>query len=153
MPHHIFSQKWYVNDSYYDLLGNGVVQVKESGLAYDLYGTGDPATTDTTDAFGGTFEISEEGLPIHPRYKIPIRKQGDYTTDDLDKIPDEIRVELIDGVIYDLASPTSIHQMIAGTVHTIMSNYAAEHGHHCMPYIAPLDAERIEKSRGWPLRR
>ena len=87
------------------------------------------------------YEISEEGLPIHPRYKIPVRRQGEYTTDDLDKIPDEIRVELIDGVIYDLASPTSIHQIIAGTVHTIMSNYAAEHGHHCMPYIAPLDVE------------
>lgn len=126
---------------YTDILGNEVVQVRESGLAYDLYGTGALETTDMTDAFGGKFEISEEGLPIHPRYKIPIRKQGDYTTDDLDKIPDEIRVELIDGVIYDLASPTSIHQVIAATVHTIMSNYAIEHGLHCMPYIAPLDVE------------
>ena len=126
---------------YTDIQGHEVVQVRESGPAYDLYGTGALETTDMTDAFGGKYEISEEGLPIHPRYNLPVRRQGDYTTDDLDKIPDEIRVELIDGVIYDLASPTSIHQIIAGTVHTIMSNYAAEHGHHCMPYIAPLDVE------------
>jgi transcriptional regulator with XRE-family HTH domain len=79
-------------DVYTDISGYGVTVVKESGPAYDLFGTGDPKTTDTTDAFGGVYEISEEGLPVHPRYKIPVRKQGDYTTDDLDKIPDEIRV-------------------------------------------------------------
>ena len=126
---------------YTDIEGREVVQVRESGLAYDLYGTGAPETTDMTDAFGGKYEISEEGLPIHPRYKIPVKRQGYYTTDDLDKIPDEIRVELIDGVIYDLASPTSVHQTIVFTVATIMSNFAAAHGHHCMPYIAPLDVE------------
>ena len=127
---------------YYDYVGeHGSTQVKESGLAYDLYGTGDPVTTDTTYPFGEVTEYSEEGLPIHPRYRIPIRKQGDYTTDDLDKIPDDIRVELIDGVIYDLASPTSIHQTILGAVFVIMSNYSIENGRHCMPYIAPLDVK------------
>ena len=128
-------------DVYTDIEGYGVTVVKESGPAYDLFGTGDPKTTDTTDAFGGVYEISEEGLPVHPRYKIPVRKQGDYTTDDLDKIPNEIRVELIDGVIYDMASPTSIHQLIVMSIALIMDTYAAAHGHHCMPYVAPLDVE------------
>ena len=129
---------------YYDevyLEGEGIMHLRESGPAYDLYGTGDPDTTDTTYPFGKVTEYSEEGLPIHPKYRIPIRKQGDYTTDDLDKIPDEIRVELIDGVIYDLASPTSIHQTIVGRVFIMMGNYAIEHGNHCMPYIAPLDVQ------------
>ena len=121
--------------------GEGIMHVKESDLAFDLYGTGDPGTTDTTYPFGKVTEYSKEGLPIHPKYRIPIRKQGDYTTDDLDLIPDEIRVELIDGVIYDLASPTSTHQTIVGSVFAMMSNYAREHGHHCMPYIAPLDVQ------------
>ena len=124
----------------------GNMELKESGLAYDLYGTGDPETTDTTYPFDDSFEMSSEGLPIHPRYKIPIRRQGDYTTDDLALIPDDIRVELIDGVIYDLASPTSIHQDIIGTVYTIMKIYAMEHGHGCMPYIAPLDV-KFDKSK------
>ena len=127
---------------YYEEPGEyGSMQLRESGLAYDLYGTGDPQTTDTTYPFGEVTAYSDDGLPIHPRYKIPIRRQGDYTTDDLDMIPDDIRVELIDGVIYDLASPTSVHQTIAGRVFVIMSNYAIEHGHHCMPYIAPLDVK------------
>ena len=140
-------------DRYYEWTGEyGSSQVKESGLAYDLYGTGDPATTDTTYALGEITEYSEEGLPIHPRYKIPIRKQGDYTTDDLDKIPDDVRVELIDGVIYDLASPTSMHQTIIGTVFTIMNMYSISHGRGCMPYISPLDTkfDRGKKTKVQP---
>ena len=120
---------------------SGVMQVKESSLAFDLYGTGNPDTTDMTYPFGEVTEYSEDGLPVHPKYKIPIRKQGDYTTDDLDKIPDEIRVELIDGVIYDLASPTSVHQDIVGTVYMMMKMYALHQSHDCMPYIAPLDVQ------------
>lgn len=134
-------------DRYYEYPGEyGSTQLKESGPAYDLYGTGVPETTDTTYPFEDGFGMDEEGLPVHPRYKIPVRRQGDYTTDDLDKIPDDIRVELIDGVIYDLASPTSVHQTIIGTVFTIMSVYARAHGHGCMPYIAPLDV-RLDKSK------
>lgn len=43
-----------------------------------------------------------------------IKKQGEYTLEDYYKIPDDIRVELIDGVIYDMSSPTSVHQIIGG---------------------------------------
>ena len=38
-----------------------------------------------------------------------VKKQGEYTLEDYYKIPDERRVELIDGVIYDMSSPTSAH--------------------------------------------
>ena len=39
-------------DQYKDADRHEVIQVKDSGIAYDLCGTGDPDTTDTTDAFG-----------------------------------------------------------------------------------------------------
>ena len=38
--------------------------------------------------------------------------QGTYTLDDYYALPDDRRVELIDGVIYDMASPLYIHQAI-----------------------------------------
>ena len=38
-----------------------------------------------------------------------IKKQGEFTLEDYYELPDERRVELIDGVFYDMASPTSIH--------------------------------------------
>ena len=41
------------------------------------------------------------------------KKQGDYTIEDYYNLPNEHRVELIDGVIYDMSSPSSIHQIIS----------------------------------------
>ena len=37
---------------------------------------------------------------------------GELTLDDYYALPDDRRVELIDGVFYDMASPSSVHQMI-----------------------------------------
>jgi transcriptional regulator with XRE-family HTH domain len=42
------------------------------------------------------------------------KKQGEYTLDDYYALPDERRVELIDGVIYDMAAPAIVHQKILG---------------------------------------
>ena len=42
------------------------------------------------------------------------KKQGEFTLDDYYALPDERRVELIDGVIYDMVAPTNIHQLIGG---------------------------------------
>lgn len=44
------------------------------------------------------------------------KKQGEYTLEDYFAIPDEIRVELIDGVIYDMPTPTLLHQMVLGEI-------------------------------------
>ena len=41
------------------------------------------------------------------------KRQGVYTVEDYYLIPKERRVELIDGVIYDMASPTAIHQILS----------------------------------------
>ena len=45
------------------------------------------------------------------------KKQGEYTLEDYLAIPDERRVELIDGVIYDMSSPLGHHQIIAGQIY------------------------------------
>ena len=50
------------------------------------------------------------GAPGDPR-------QGTYTLDDYYALPDERRVELIDGVIYDMSCPLRVHQAILGQLH------------------------------------
>ena len=40
------------------------------------------------------------------------KRQGMYDLNDYYAIPDDTRVELIDGVIYDMTAPTSVHQII-----------------------------------------
>ena len=52
--------------------------------------------------------------------------QGQYTLDDYYALPEDRRVELIDGCIYDMAAPSTIHQLIAGEVHRQISNFILE---------------------------
>lgn len=67
--------------------------------------------------------------------------QGYYTVDDYFALPDEQRVELIDGYFYDMASPTGIHQLAAGEIHRQIANFIMERGGSCIPFIAPLDVQ------------
>ena len=60
---------------------------------------------------GGASRVCEEALSYMTK------KQGEYTVEDYFKIPDERRVELIDGVIYDMTAPFSVHQMIQGEIY------------------------------------
>ncbi len=77
--------------------------------------------------------LLREGAPV-PAY--PLR--GQYTIDDYYAMPDERRVELIDGVFYDMAAPTKIHQLVLIEVALQMYPCVAEHP-GCQLYIAPLD--------------
>ena len=69
------------------------------------------------------------------------RKNGEYTIDDYRALPDEQRVELIDGYFYDMASPTFGHQSIGGEIHRQIANYIMELGGNCRPFIAPVDVQ------------
>ena len=39
-----------------------------------------------------------------------VKKQGEYTLEDYYALSDEQRYELIDGILYDMAAPTVVHQ-------------------------------------------
>ena len=67
--------------------------------------------------------------------------QGEYTLEDYLALPDERRVELIDGVFYDMSAPTVSHQLIAGEIHRVIANYIHDHKGPCVPAIAPCDVQ------------
>lgn len=69
------------------------------------------------------------------------KKQGEYTLEDYYNIPDDIRVELIDGVIYDMTAPTSPHQLIAGFIHAKLLGHVMYSKGMCLPMISPLDVQ------------
>lgn len=81
---------------------------------------------------GGTAPPSDSaaGSPIGP-----------YTLEDYLKLPDEQRVELIDGFFYDMAAPTTIHQSIAGFLHKKFLDHVMEHKGPCFPFISPVDVQ------------
>lgn len=67
--------------------------------------------------------------------------QGQYTLEDYYALPEDRRVELIDGCIYDMAAPSTIHQLIAGEVYRQVSNFILEHDEPCVPFISPVDVQ------------
>lgn len=67
------------------------------------------------------------------------RKQGEYTLDDYYALPDERRVELIDGVIYDMGAPTFVHQHVSGVLYSAILKYIERKGGSCLPMYSPVD--------------
>ncbi len=73
-------------------------------------------------------------------YGSPLEKNpGAYTIADYFTIPDEIRVELIDGAIYDMAAPDFEHQKIVGEIYRQIANYILENNVQCEAGISPID--------------
>ena len=68
-------------------------------------------------------------------------RQGHYTLDDYYALPDEQRVELIDGVFYDMTAPTPVHQLIGGEIFRQIANYINENKGPCVPFCAPTDVQ------------
>ena len=69
------------------------------------------------------------------------RKQGEYTIDDYYGLPEDRRVELIDGVIYDMASPSAVHQLISSEICSQLRSFIRSKGGSCIPFVAPFDVQ------------
>lgn len=68
-------------------------------------------------------------------------KIGPYTLEDYYALPDDKRVELIDGYFYDMASPSTIHQIVAAEIWMQIKLYIKEKQGKCIPFIAPIDVQ------------
>ena len=72
-------------------------------------------------------------------FGIPGKEQGEFTLEDYYALLKERRVELIDGVLYDMSSPKSIHQAISVYLSNIFFNFIHKNKGLCMVFSAPLD--------------
>ena len=69
------------------------------------------------------------------------KRQGEFNIEDYYALPDTRRAELIDGVIYDMAAPSSIHQAILTKISNLLFNYIQQKQGKCMLFPAPLDVQ------------
>lgn len=94
--------------------------------------------------------LVQEGAPVYNvrsespdgydrNLRISGKRQGQFTIEDRNAIPEDRPSELIDGVIYNMASPTHRHQTAAGEIYRQLWNYVDSNGGNCMPFIAPAD--------------
>ncbi len=61
-----------------------------------------------------------------------------HTIEEIFALPDGERAELIDGVIYNLATPRTIHQRISMDLSYMIYNHIKEKGLDCEVYAAPF---------------
>lgn len=83
--------------------------------------------------------------PVHYPYtcaspgKYP--RQGSYTLEDYLALPEDQRVELIDGVFYDMGAPTIPHQIIGAEIHGLLRDFLKKKKGPCMPLMSPVDVQ------------
>ena len=56
-------------------------------------------------------------------------------------LPEDKRVEVFDGVIYDMASPLQAHQTISMELSTLINTYIKEKKSSCRVFTAPFDVK------------
>lgn len=61
-----------------------------------------------------------------------------YTIEDIYALPEGQRAELIDGRIYNMAPPNTIHQKISWKLHQTIGNYISSRHGNCDVYAAPF---------------
>lgn len=69
------------------------------------------------------------------------KRQGEYTIEDYLAWPEEQRIELIDGVIYDMAAPVDVHQIVAFQLGRRFDDFIQKNKGRCVVVIAPIDVQ------------
>lgn len=70
-----------------------------------------------------------------------LKKRGSYTVTDYYALPEEKRVELIDGIFYDMAAPTSLHQRMVGEIFFQITSFIRQNKKGCEPLLSPFDIQ------------
>lgn len=63
------------------------------------------------------------------------------TLEQYESLPEERRAEAFDGVLYDMASPSRVHQSLLLELSTLLNSYVKKHGGNCKVFPAPFDVK------------
>ena len=98
--------------------------------------------TESKDIYGSPAEESRQSSMLRETVLSSRgKKQGDYTLEDYYAIPDDRRVELIDGEIFDMAAPSVTHQIILGELYSQFSTCIETNRKNCTVLLSPCDVQ------------
>lgn len=63
------------------------------------------------------------------------------TLDQYEALPEDRRIEVFDGVVYDMSSPSQIHQTLSMELSNILYNYMKNKKRPCRVFTAPFDVK------------
>lgn len=87
-------------------------------------------------------DIYPESVKEESGYYVATKKeQGEYTIEDYRKLPEDESAELIDGTIYDMVAPLSVHQLLASKIYSSLVGYIEKNQGACIPMFAPVDVQ------------
>ncbi len=113
------------------VIRNTLQQMKEQGYTYE----------EIRLVLLDLMKESQEADELCEEMPYRVRREGEYTIEDYRKLPDDPRVELMDGRFYVMEAPSYLHQKIAGEIHRQIANFIVEQGGNCEPMIAPVDVQ------------
>ena len=115
---------------------------RTDGKGKMLQGVMDGAPAYQVDGFPYLISEAEENTvgecPTVPRQT---EQSGYKTIADYLALPEDRRVELIEGVFYDMAAPSYLHQIISGEIFAQLRDHIQKNGGSCLPFIAPADVQ------------
>ncbi|MCD8337806.1 MAG: Uma2 family endonuclease [Lachnospiraceae bacterium] len=98
-----------------------------------------------TEKKGFTYEQPEDAagkdMVCEAAAQYAYKRQGEYTLEDYYALPDERRVELIDGIFYDMASPYTTHQIASAEIWRQLAEFIRGKGGSCRALFAPVDVQ------------
>lgn len=79
--------------------------------------------------------ISDGAFSYLPRHSVPL------TVEDILALPGEQRIELIDGIPYDMAPPSTLHQKTVTWLSYRFSDYIFQNRKPCSAYVSPVGVQ------------
>lgn len=80
---------------------------------------------------------------------MPMPKSGEFTSADYWNLPEGVRAELIDGVLYDMAPPSWEHQKIVAGLVRRLGNHVETNGGPCQVVGAPIAVNLCADDSTW----
>ena len=84
---------------------------------------------------------------LYPPRSNEFPRQGSYTIDDYNALPEDRRFELIDGFLIEMEAPSVIHQFITGELFVAIRDCIEAHGMPCRVLFSPLDVRLDRDNR------
>ncbi|MCD7820355.1 MAG: Uma2 family endonuclease [Lachnospiraceae bacterium] len=88
-----------------------------------------------------TKALAEENILSESDMQYVCNHQEKYTLQDYYALPDTQRVELIDGMFYDMAAPGLAHRTAAAQIFRQLDAFIDMQDGSCLPFMSPVDVQ------------